>query len=382
MSSPGSRRDLLWGLAFALVVGTIAVVGTAHVDWHESQRPVDAVAIVCAVVGAGALVLWKRSGIVMLVLVGAAMFTYLALDYPRGPALLAGPVALLLAAATQNRAVAWSAAVGVAIVTVVGSLVGQGSIGTVAVAGLGWPFAAVLAGQLISARRQQAESDRAREELRRERVREAERLRLAQDLHDSVAHAMATINVQSGVAAHLLNRDAAHLDAQRIHATLEAIRVASGEALDELGSILAVMRRDDDASAEAERRPTGDLVRLDDLIERARADGIHLELCRDDIVIPPRIGEAAYRVIQEALANTLRHAGPGSHATVSVVHDGEDVVVSVVDDGGGTPTVPAHGGTGLGLVGMRERVEATGGTLVAEPRRGRGFQVVARWRAT
>jgi len=379
MPSSGTRRDLIWGLVPAVPVGLIALIGTLHVETSPAERPVDALAVVCALAGSGALALWRRAAVVMLVIVGAAMFVYLAFEFPRGPALLPGPVALFLAASTQRRSIAWAAAIGMTVIVVAASVIGRREIDGVAVAALGWPFVAVLAGQLVAARRQQRDSDRVQDELRREHVRESERLRLAQDLHDSVAHAMATITVQSGVAAHLLDRDPDTVDREQLRGALHAIRTAGGEALDELTSILTVLRREDgDGSGGPERRPVGDLTRLDELVDRARSDGLDIVVRRDDVVMASGIAEAAYRVVQEALANTLRHAGPGTRATVTIGREGDDLVVSVADDGGGTPPAPSREGAGLGLVGMRERVEATGGRLTTG-RDGRGFRVVARW---
>lgn len=379
MPSSGTRRDLIWGLVPAVPVGLIALVGTLHVDTSPAERPVDALAVVCALAGSAALSLWRRAAVVMLVLVGAAMFVYLAFEYPRGPALLPGPVGLFLAASIRRRSIAWASAIGMTVIVVAASLIGRGEIDGVAVAALGWPFVAVLAGQLVAARRQQRDSDRVQDELRRERVRESERLRLAQDLHDSVAHAMATITVQSGVAAHLLDRDPDAVDREQLRGALHAIRTAGGEALDELTSILQVLRREDgDAPTGPGRRPVGDMTRLDELVQRALSDGLDVTVVRDDVVMAPGIAEAAYRVVQEALANTLRHAGPGTRATVTIGREGDDLAVSVVDDGGGTPPAVSREGGGLGLVGMRERVEATGGTLTTGSD-GSGFRVVARW---
>jgi signal transduction histidine kinase len=204
-------------------------------------------------------------------------------------------------------------------------------------------------------------------------------LRIARDLHDSVAHAMATINVQSGVAAHLLDRKP-----EQAKVALEAIRRASSDVLDELGTILGALRRDDGA---APRAPAAGLDRLDDLVERSSADGVAVTctVAGDPAVLPPSLSAAAYRVIQEALSNTRRHAGDAATATVAVTIDGPGVVsVDVADDGGrrrGAPQAPATPGHGFGLAGMRERVESTGGVLTTGPRPipDRGFRVRASW---
>ena len=206
-----------------------------------------------------------------------------------------------------------------------------------------------------------------------------ERLRLAQDLHDSVAHAMATINVQSGVAAHLLAREGTSASQpQLVRDSLEAIRAASAAALDELGSILGVLRQ----PGEAPRTPTADLRQLTDLVERAEADGVRVTSRVTGAVesVPPTVSTAAYRVVQEALTNTRRHAGPGVTADLSIdVGNDGALCVALRDDGVTATSKPPAEGAGLGLIGMRERVEATGGRLDAGPDDPRGFHVVATW---
>ena len=237
---------------------------------------------------------------------------------------------------------------------------------------VGLASAAVLAGQAIAARGERAAAQRERLAHQEEQAIAAERLRLAQDLHDSVAHAMATINVQSGVAAHLLDRDPS-----QAKAALEAIRAASGDALDELGAILGVLR---DPDADAPLAPVSTLADVGSLVERARADGVRVTADVRGSVdsVAMSVSSAAFRVVQEALTNVRRHAGSEATATLDVViGDHGTVTVSVRDDGQGPQT--DRSSTGLGLVGMRERVESTGGLLRTGPRPDGGFEVVATW---
>ena len=193
-------------VVLAVVVLGIVLLGTAHIEASGSERPVDALAVACGVVAASALVLWRRFPLPMVGVVAAAMFVYLARDYPGGPALLPGPVALALVGFRTRRAVGFGVAAFVAVAVFVGRWIGEGHLDVMAIVGTGWSFAAVFAGQLVATRSERIAADRERADLHERQVIADERLRIAQDLHDSVAHAMATINVQSGVAAHLLER--------------------------------------------------------------------------------------------------------------------------------------------------------------------------------
>ncbi|MBJ7359935.1 sensor histidine kinase, partial [Nocardioides sp.] len=225
---------------------------------------------------------------------------------------------------------------------------------------------------------QRAETaERTREEEARRRVGE-ERLRIARDVHDVVAHAMVAINVQAGVGAHLLDRDP-----ERARRTLQDIKKLSGEALDDLRSTLGAIRAPEDDDT-APVLPTPGLRELDDLGELGeslRSAGVEVEVDIDPAVrsLPATVTTTGYRIVQEALTNVVRHAS-GSRARVRVTRDGDRIVVDVRDDG--RNVVPAGGaapapGTGSGVLGMRERAVAAGGTLVAGPADGGGWRVRA-----
>lgn len=348
------------------------ILGTAHVDREAGDRAADALAFMCGVVGIVALLLWRRFAVAMVAIVAVTSAVYIARDYAGGPALLPGPLALLALGYTTPRRTGWLGAAGYVVTVAVGNVVASGGLSIELVILPGWASAAVLAGQALAARGERAAAARERVAHAHERAVAAERMRIAQDLHDSVAHAMSTINVQSGVAAHLLDRDP-----NQAKGALEAIRAASGQALDELGAILGVLRDPDTA---APRSPVGRLNDVATLVERARADGLSVTatIDGDPAAVPPTIGAAAYRVVQEALTNVRRHAGAGATATVSVaVGDDGAVELRVTDDGRGGGPGPA--GNGFGLVGMRERVESTGGELRAGALPIGGFEVVATW---
>lgn len=212
-------------------------------------------------------------------------------------------------------------------------------------------------------------AERTREEETRRRVGE-ERLRIARDVHDVVAHAMVAINVQAGVGAHLLDRDP-----DQARATLRDIKRVSGEALTDLRSMLGVLR--DPGDEDAPIRPTAGLAALDDLRDGLAAAGVEVHVSVDlgASPLPASIGATGYRIVQEALTNVLRHAGTTT-ARVRVARAGDRVLVEVEDDGTGTGTTD-NAGSGNGVRGMRERATAVGGTLEAGPRPEGGWRVAA-----
>ena len=193
---------------------------------------------------------------------------------------------------------------------------------------------------------------------------------------------MATINVQAGVAAHVIDRRP--LDARD---ALEVIRATSGTVLDELAAMVTLLRADataSDGDASAPRQPAPDLTRLETLVTSSRLAGLDVDVVVGDVQlehVAPTISTSAYRIIQEALTNVVRHAG-ASAATVAVLRPpGGGLAVEVADQGAAAPAGPpeAGSGSGMGLVGIRERAEATGGHAEAGPRPGGGFLVRAQW---
>jgi signal transduction histidine kinase len=229
---------------------------------------------------------------------------------------------------------------------------------------------AIAAGDVIRSRR---ESERRlvqvteQETLRR--VGE-ERLRIAREIHDTVAHAMTAINVQAGVAAHLLERDPG-----QAHDALRNIKQASGDALTDLRSTLDVLR---DPSQEVPLGAPAGLNDLDELTQGLRSAGVDVALDVESTAdIPGPVQSAGYRIVQEALTNVARHA-EAAHAQVAVRRVPGAVTIEVVDDGAGTPLNGNGAVAGNGLRGMRERAAALGGTLEAEPGRAGGWRVCAR----
>ena len=234
----------------------------------------------------------------------------------------------------------------------------------------------VAAGQATRSRAQLADEladravalERAREGEAQAAVQE-ERARIARELHDVVAHDVSVMVVQAAAAKRIVEREP-----DRAEEAIVSIEGTGREALAEMRRLLGVLRRGDEDLALA---PQPSLSRVDALLARTRAAGLDVALERsgDDTPLPAGVDLAAYRVVQEALANVVRHAG-AEHATVRLTYDPRAVVVEVVDDGRGA----ANGGSkaGHGLIGLRERVELYGGDFEAGPRAEGGFGVRAR----
>jgi signal transduction histidine kinase len=226
--------------------------------------------------------------------------------------------------------------------------------------------AALFLGVWVASR---ANALRAREEQARRAV-DAERLRIARELHDVVAHTMATINVQAGVAAHVIDRQP-----EEAAQALEVIKRASKEGLRELRGILNVLRQADELD---ERSPAPRLAQLDALVENATRAGLPTSVTVQGQArtLAPTVDLTAYRIVQESLTNALRYAGP-TIARVTLSYTDEELHVEVLDGGRGRADgIPE--GAGHGIPGMRERAEAAGGTLIAGPGPEGGFRVQAR----
>ncbi len=368
------RREDVVGV---LLIIALVVIGTSQIEAEGGERSADWLAFVCGVGSAASLLWWRRGAVVVAAVVSVAISVYLARSYPGGPALLPGPLSMLALGYVAPRKTAWIGVAGLLIASAIGRAIADQSIWLHIILFLGWASAAVLAGQAIGARGERAVAERERVAHAHDQALANERLRIAQDLHDSVAHAMATINVQSGVAAHLVERKP-----EQAAVALEAIRTASRDALDELGAILGVLRESGSAAPLAPMSGLGD---VGSLVERARADGVAvtLEEAGDRSPVTPIAGTAAYRVVQEALTNTRRHAGSGVTVNV-VVTVGERGALHVVvsDDGGQRAPLAGRASAtagGFGLIGMRERVESSGGSLVVGPTPPSGFRVEAVW---
>ncbi|MFD0053528.1 sensor histidine kinase [Streptomyces sp. NPDC127168] len=234
-----------------------------------------------------------------------------------------------------------------------------------------WRFGYVARRTADLTRRLRAEqADRARREVAEERVR------IARELHDVVAHHIAVINVQAGLARFVF-----HSDARTARTALDTVEGASGEALAELRRMLGLLRAEGVQGADG--APAPGLGQLDEMVTRVRAGGVRVELRTTGVPrpLPSGMQLCVYRVVQEALTNVLKHA-PGADATVELAYRTGEVTVTVTDDGrtagpregADSDTIAERGGHGL--IGMRERAKLYGGTIVVGPRGEGGFGVL------
>ena len=244
--------------------------------------------------------------------------------------------------------------------------------------------AAVFSGIAVQNRNAYVASIQARAEGEALRRVDEERLRIARELHDVVAHTMATINVQAGMAAHVL-ADQPGVAGE----ALQTIRAASKDGPRELRAILNVLRQADEGDP---TQPAPGLAQLAALVSGAERAGLSVAVRQfgSPRELPAPVDLTAYRIVQESLTNVIRHAGPAT-ATVVISYDGVGLQIEVTDTGIGVGPgpLPLAGGTagtgrtagtggGYGLTGMRERAAAVGGTIQAGPGPGGGFRVIAR----
>ncbi|MFF8376447.1 sensor histidine kinase [Streptomyces sp. NPDC015661] len=370
----------------------VAMIAGSFTDPHGSpdgptfgdHRP-DLWSVLIMIAGAAALVMRRRSPFVVLGFTVTISLFELVNDNRPAPIAMSAVVALYTVASRTDRPTTWRVGlVTMAVLTAAAMVFGpthwyaQENLGVFA-----WTGMAAAAGDAVRSRRAFVDAIRERAE-RAERTREEEagrrvaeeRLRIARDLHDVVAHHIALVNVQAGVAAHVMDKRP-----DQAKEALAHVREASRSALDELRATVGLLRQSGDPEAPTE--PAPGLAVLDGLLDSFRKAGLPVALARADegLTLPATVDLAAYRIVQEALTNVRKHAGPDAKAEVSVVRVGRTVEITVLDNGT-PPAVPPQAAEqppvgGHGLLGMRERVGALGGTLTAAPRYGGGFRVQA-----
>ncbi|WHM33347.1 histidine kinase [Streptomyces sp. BPPL-273] len=370
------------GVLVCMVAGSFADPhGPEGVTW--SLRTPAVLSLVLMAVGAAALAFRRRAPLVVLGVTGSVSVVESITGDPRAPVVMSAVIALYTVAASTDRPTTWR--VGLLTMTVLtGAAMLFGPLPWYAqenLAVFAWTGIGASAGDAVRSRRAfvQAIRDRAekaertREEEARRRVAE-ERLRIARDLHDVVAHHIALVNVQAGVASHVMDKRP-----DQAKEALAHVRAASRSALDELRATVGLLRQSGDPEAPTE--PAPGLDRMDELVGTFHHAGLPVEVARADqgTELPAAVDLAAYRIIQEALTNVRKHAGRQAKAEVSVVRVGPNIEVTVLDDGtgDGARDGAAPDGGGHGLLGMRERVTAVRGTLTTGPRYGGGFRVHA-----
>jgi signal transduction histidine kinase len=341
----------------ALVLATVQVAGTVGAAHGQpGTRGIDALAVALLLAAPAGLLLARRLPWVAAVATGLATAAFLAVGYPFGPVFLGLAVVLVVTVARGLRLLAWGIA-GVVVATVAASrLVDDRAVNWLGLGALtAWALLVLAVGEVVRVRRDRAQGFRQVAIERRRRQAGEERLRIAQELHDVVAHHLSLINVQAGVALHLADRRP-----ENVEPALRAIRDASKDALTELRSLIDVLRDDD---GPAPRAPTPTLARLDDIVERAGHAGLVVTrtVAGQERPLPAAVELAAYRIVQEAITNVVRHAHARS-ASVLLRYGDEVLDVVVEDDGRGGDELASlrHGN---GLRGMHERAAALGGEL-------------------
>ncbi|MFA1548468.1 sensor histidine kinase [Actinomadura chokoriensis] len=353
--------------------------GIGHTD-------LDALGFALLLGGPALLLLRRRHPVFTVCATAAVTAVYFLRAYTYGPAPLALAVAMMAAIVAGHRLVTWAGTgIGLAAFFGLTALIGvpaaeRGQDGPFPVQEptlggssfvVGWALVVLVSGELIRMRAQRAaETARIRAEEKRRQASE-ERLRMARELHDVLAHNISMINVQAGVALHLIDQNP-----EQARTALAAIKDASKEALTEMRGVIGALRSQGET---APRAPTAGLDRLDDLLDRARNAGlaVEAEITGERRRLHAGTDLAAFRIVQESLTNVTRHAGPGPvTARVGIAYGEHEIVVRVEDDGRGAPLLDDRPG-GSGLRGMRERAAALGGTFDAGPRPGGGFRVRA-----
>jgi signal transduction histidine kinase len=367
---------------FAALVLAAGLVSLGNEPTPTNPTPTDALAVALVIVGFGAIALRRRFPLSVLVVVTVATMVYVLRDYPENGLPVMALISLYALASLRERRV-WLGAVTVFLgLLVVSAIVNPDEssplnfIGNVAIFGI-----AAVYGDSVRVRRAYTATVEARAaDLERNQQTEAqravaeERLRIARELHDVVAHTMSVVAVQSGVGAHVIDSDPA--EAKRI---LETIKVTSREALAEMRRLLGVLRDQETEGGgirSAALAPVPGLGGLESLAQGMREAGVPVtvNVVGARHVVPPGVDLCAFRIVQEALTNVLKHAGP-ARAEVDVVYRPDSVTVVVNDDGRGASATEPSGGHGL--LGMRERVAVFGGELATGPRVGGGFRVTA-----
>jgi signal transduction histidine kinase len=367
------RSDVLVAALCALIdIGGSAAVAHRH---GVPTRAWDAGAVLLLAIGPALMLVRRRVPVATLAATFSAVFVYEALGYPNGPHWAALTSAFFTAMLTGHRRAAQvSLFTGYVAFSWDKPLFHRGP-GPSVIAAFGlsaWLIILLGAGEVFRIRSERAaEAERVREEAARRRASE-ERLRIAREVHDVVAHHMSLINVQASTALHVYDEHP-----ERAQEALAAIKATSKQALVELRSVVGALRRVDE---ELPRSPTPGAAQLDDLVEQSRASGLRVAIATEGEArpLPQALDIAVYRIVQEALTNVARHAG-AAEARVRVEYGPDDVVVEVDDDGRVQRGAPVHvpGGSASGIAGMRERTTLLGGTLQAAPRPDGGFRVRA-----
>jgi len=368
---------------FVAFVAALAVGDVASIDPKVGERSVDLVAYALVVAGSLSLYWSRRAPVAVLGFVAAVLVTFWIRDYGSFVAILGVSPLYAAAAHEPNRQLAW---VALAVTTAV--MLGAASESILdrpegfdylnAAAMLIYMAAAIAAGVAVriymdtQRRADEAEADRA---VATARAVASERVRIAREMHDVVAHGMSVIAVQAAAAQAI-----AHKDPDKTVEVLSNIENAGREALTEMRRMLGVLRGSDDDDG-SKLAPQPRLSDVSGAVAQSIEAGLptHLVIDGQTRDLPPGVELAGFRIVQESLTNVRKHAGGAASATVRLEYDIDTITIDITDDGRGdlSGSASAELVEGNGLIGMRERVEIYGGEFQAGPRRGGGYAVHA-----
>jgi signal transduction histidine kinase len=372
----GGGSRLPW--ASTLFLAVVVQVGSTFAAHSQSggRAAPDVFARLLLLAGSALLLVRHRRPVLVAFGTAASALVYLGAGYAYGPVFVTVALGCFAAVVAGHRRAAWSA---VAMLWAGHLLVAHWLHRWLPPSGdtsppwgqelvvLAWVAAIVAASELARVRREQWDRSRAERQAAERRRADEERLRIARELHDVLAHSVSVINVQAGVGLALLDADP-----EQARTALTIIKDASKEALGEVRQVLDTLR----PPGAAPRAPAPGLDRLPELVEQASGAGLTVETERagSPVKLPAGTDLAAFRIIQEALTNVVRHSG--SRTAHIRVDYSPDVLGLRVDDAG-PATGGDAGGSGNGLIGMRERAAALGGTIEAGRRPDGGFRVEA-----
>lgn len=371
---------------FAAVVGGFSLLGLAAAEPTGSEQSADVWAVLIVLAQAGAFAFRRRAPIPSLLGVSALTVTFWVSDYATNfDAVSLLSVYAATAHGGPDRTRVWrvvgAVVAAMSAIAVIGVLSPSEDLPALAVLGVAvLHITAAIAGEVVHDRRQRladleqraVRAETERNLLTRQAVLD-ERARIARDLHDVVAHGMSVMVVQAGAAERVVRNDPGAATVALRH-----VQEAGRGALAEMRRMLDVLRDEDSGSFELAPQPTMD--DLEQVVQHCTDSGVATELVISGELSKRSVGQemAAYRIVQEALTNVIKHAGQPARAVVRVDYRPDHINVEVTDDGAGSTEREMATATGHGFVGMRERVDLYEGTLRYGPRPGGGFRVAAR----
>ncbi|WP_328619530.1 sensor histidine kinase [Streptomyces sp. NBC_00354] len=363
-------------------MGSLWISATMLRNWPDPNgywRDTDALAYALLAAVYLPLVLRRRFPVAVLISTALCTGCYFTLGYYHAVAVCGLALALYTVASLRERRVSARCAVGALLVLLWGTRLAEPGIGPLSVG-----FVTVttivcwVTGDGARRLRELTRQLRREQEEKARRAVMEERIQIARELHDVIAHHVSVVSVQSGLAGYVFASDPP--TARR---ALDIIGDSAHEALAEMRRMLLVLREDGRAPAEQDPPRVSGLGRLDELVKRVAEAGVPVDvrITGTAYALPPGIDLCAYRVVQEALTNVIKHA-PAAHTTVHVHYAQDEVSVRVKDDGSGRTeargvhvSAAAPGSAGQGLIGMRERATIYHGTVTAEPAPEGGFEV-------